>query len=83
MSAEDSVQEAAFGALGGLGPVEVWRSGSLRAKNVQLPETPRLYHLQRSRKTERFVDSVWVDSGRCDLEVDVPRSARLWERCLC
>lgn len=46
MSAEDSVQQAAFGALGGLGPVQVWGARTNRAKNIQLPETSRLYHLQ-------------------------------------
>lgn len=47
VSAEDSVKQVAYGALGGLRPVEVWRSGSVGAKNVLLLKTSRLDQLER------------------------------------
>lgn len=47
VSAEDSVQQAAFGALGRLRVVQVRSSGPPGAKDIQFLEASRLYELQR------------------------------------
>ena len=57
VSAEDAVQQAAFGALGSLSPVQVRRSGSFRAEHIQLFETPGLYHLQRGGGIQMLSES--------------------------
>lgn len=50
MSAEDPAQQAAFGAVGGLGADQVLRTRPIRAKNVQLLEASRLYYLQETQR---------------------------------
>lgn len=47
VSAENSVQQAAFGALGRLRLVQVRSSGPPGAKDIQFLEASRLYELQR------------------------------------
>lgn len=77
VSAEDSMEQFASGAAGGLTPVQVWRTRPISAKDVQLLKTSCVYYLQRRRTGSGSLQT------EEEVSVEVPRFARLWELCLC
>lgn len=61
MSAEESGQQAAFGHLWGLGPVQVRRPSPTRTKNIQLLETVHVDDLEeRGRQMWRTGEGLWT-----------------------
>lgn len=51
MSAEESVEQFASGAVGGMTPVQVWRTRSIGTEDVQLLKTSRVDYLKQRRPT--------------------------------
>lgn len=51
MSAEESVEQFASGTVGGMTPVQVWRTRSVGAEDVQLLKTSRVDYLKQRRTT--------------------------------
>lgn len=50
VSAEDSVEQVASGAVGGVTVLQVWGTRAITAKDVQLLETSCVYDLQKRRR---------------------------------
>lgn len=58
MPPEDPVQQAASGWLWWLIPVQIWRSGPVRPKHIQIFETLRFNHLKKTRAQKRWSSMV-------------------------